>query len=415
MRNVRDAFARGADIDLGGPVPADLLAELLTGEARPRAALRLRNARITGRLDLRHAEITAPVSIVDCVFAEAPELSEARAPNLLLSGCTLPGLNARLLELRGDLRLRDCTVTGPVVLSAAQIGGDADLDGTTITVRPAETNGLALVAERIAVAGSLLARYGFTADGGVALLHARVDNQLNFMGATLRADDQVAALHLGGARAGSVWLTFAAPPQGRLQLAGLDADTLFDDPDTWPSTVDLIGCRYRMLIGRRPAPRGAPAPDQEVSVRTRLEWLRRESVGFVPQPYEQLADFYRRSGRDADARRVLLARNRRHRATLGPAGRAAGYVADALVGYGYRTWYAALWLAGLWGLGTLALRREKEPPLLALDLLLPVINLGRDDTWRPSGTTAWVSALLVISGWILTTAVVAGLTRQLSR
>jgi hypothetical protein len=411
MRNVRRAFARGTELDVGGPVPAGLLADLLTGEVRPHAALRLRNARITGRLDLHHAEITAPVSIVDCVFEEAPELSEARAPNLLLTGCTLPGLHARLLELRGDLRLRDCTIAGPVVLSAARIGGDADLDGTTISV----PDGLALVADRIAVAGSLLARHGFVAEGGVALLHARVDNQLNFMEATLRAGGQTAALHLGGARAGSVWLTFAEAPRGRMQLAGLDADTLFDDPDTWPSTVDLIGCRYRMLIGRRPAPRGVPAPDQEVDVSTRLRWLRRESVGFVPQPYEQLADFYRRSGRDADARRVLLARNRRHRATLRPAGRIAGYVADALVGYGYRTWYAALWLAGLWGLGTLALRRAKEPALLALDLLLPVINLGRDDTWRPTGATAWVSALLVLSGWILTTAVAAGLTRQLSR
>lgn len=43
------------------------------------------------------------------------------------------------------------------------------------------------------------------------------------------------------------------------------------------------------------------------------------------------------------------------------------------------------------------------------------MNLGHDNAWNPSGTTEYVAALLILAGWVLTTAVVAGLTRTLNR
>ncbi len=51
----------------------------------------------------------------------------------------------------------------------------------------------------------------------------------------------------------------------------------------------------------------------------------------------------------------------------------------------------------------------------ALDLLLPIINLGHDSTWNPTGFAQYVSYLLILAGWVLTTAVVAGLTRLFNR
>ncbi|WP_460913614.1 hypothetical protein [Plantactinospora veratri] len=248
-RRVRSAFGEGAEVDLRGtayPVRAELLVELLTGDANragSRAGLRVRSARIVGRLDLRHAEITVPVSISGCTFTDVPELTEARAVNLVLADCTLPGLRARLLELRGDLALLRCVVTGPVDLRDARVGGTVTLNGSRLADRAGSTaevfppidpgtalaagrltvtgnlharqgfvaegqvwlggaqvggnldldgatlrhpTGAALSADRLTVAGSLTARYGFTAEGAVLLIHAQIGNQLNFHHGALR-------------------------------------------------------------------------------------------------------------------------------------------------------------------------------------------------------------------------------------
>nr|MDT0658368.1 hypothetical protein [Micromonospora sp. DSM 115978] len=487
-RRVTVGFGRGEPVDLAGvaePVRAGVLIDLLTGCERPgRAALRLRNARIEGRLDLRNAEIAVPVRIADSTFTDTPCLDDARAASLLLTDCVLPGLRARLLELRGDLVLRGCAVTGPVDLRDARVGGTVNLDGARLTANGeavdetrafgrgdgvalaaarltvagnlharggftaagqvwlggasiggtadfdgatiSNPGGLSLAADRLTVGGSLTARYGFRADGNVVLIHAQVGNQLNFTNAILGSTG-FAALHLGGARVGSLWLNFAEPPAGRVRLSGVQADSIFDEPRTWPAEIDLVGCTYRLLMARLPTAPDEPSPPVEVGVRQRLGWLDRCAEGYLPQPYEQLAEFYRRNGQDPEARRVLLEKQRRRRATLRWPGRLAGYLLDGLVGYGYRSWLAGLWLILFWALGTATFvarpsqpRNPAEAPtpdaaLQALDLLLPIINLGHDGAWKPAGWSQYVAAALVIAGWVLTTAVVAGLTRLFNR
>ncbi len=84
-------------------------------------------------------------------------------------------------------------------------------------------------------------------------------------------------------------------------------------------------------------------------------------------------------------------------------------------------------MAVLWAAGTVAfshyrpvpLKADEAPewngPLYALDLLLPVINLGQDGYWRLEGVWQWAAAVLVLLGWILATTVAAGATRLLSR
>jgi hypothetical protein len=56
-----------------------------------------------------------------------------------------------------------------------------------------------------------------------------------------------------------------------------------------------------------------------------------------------------------------------------------------------------------------------SPPLFALDLLLPVIDLGQENAWRLSGTAQWTAALLSILGWVLATSVATGASRLLRR
>lgn len=56
-----------------------------------------------------------------------------------------------------------------------------------------------------------------------------------------------------------------------------------------------------------------------------------------------------------------------------------------------------------------------NPALFALDLLLPVIDLGQAGSWQLHGGWQWLSTALVLLGWVLATTVAAGATRLLRR
>ena len=56
-----------------------------------------------------------------------------------------------------------------------------------------------------------------------------------------------------------------------------------------------------------------------------------------------------------------------------------------------------------------------QPVVYALDALLPIVNFGQQQAWVPQGPALACSWLLTGAGWILTTAVVAGLTNALKR
>jgi hypothetical protein len=468
-----DGQSWGPQRTVDAEVVADLLVRFADRAAYPRSGLRLVGMKITGTLDLSYTKVTAPVVFVRCWFTQAPTLAGASAVNLALLGCWLPGLQASLLELRGDLACSRSTITGQVQMADAHIGGSLDLagaelsnpDGHALIGDRASVNGdliarggftargevslvgatvsgtvdldgaklhnqgegrSALIADRLTVGGNLLARHGFTADGEVRLIHVRVGGQLNFVEATLTHSEGF-ALHVGAGRVNDLWLVFAVPPIGQVRLSGLRAEAIFDHPETWPKQLNLVGCTYNQLHARRFIAVDERMPTVPVDAHQRLAWLDRDPDGYAPQPYEQLAAFYRSTGRDSEARRVLLEKHRRRRDTLRWPGRLAGYLLDGLIGYGYRNWLAGIWLAAFWLLGTLAFtlhppvpRSPAEgtaanPGLFALDLILPIINLGQEGTWRPTGAMQYVAAVLILTGWGLTTAFVAGLTRLVNR
>src|SRR5262249_26301061 len=148
-------------------VVADLLMRAVDRAAHPRAALRLHNATIVGRLDVRQADVAVPVLLAGSTFTEVIDLTNARTAGVVLTECVLPGLQARLLEVRGDLDLTRCTITGPVDVCDARIGGSLTIDGSTL--RGSATEDHALAAARMTVTGDLSARAGFTAHGRVWL------------------------------------------------------------------------------------------------------------------------------------------------------------------------------------------------------------------------------------------------------
>ncbi len=56
-----------------------------------------------------------------------------------------------------------------------------------------------------------------------------------------------------------------------------------------------------------------------------------------------------------------------------------------------------------------------NPSLFALDLLLPVIDLGQVGFWQLNGGWQWLAAVIIMLGWVLATTVAAGATRTLRR
>jgi hypothetical protein len=171
---------------------------------------------------------------------------------------------------------------------------------------------------------------------------------------------------------------------------------------------------------------GRLRPAVAVPVRKRIAWLRRSAHGYAPQPYECLIAAYRADGLVQEANRVALAHQVARRRRLGWPGRVAGGVLLVTAGYGYRTWLALLWLGGLAAIGAFAFSRGEPVPrtaaavpfspfLYTMDLLLPIGDFGQEVAWRFDGHLQWLAWSCVLAGWLLTSAVVAGLARTVNR
>jgi hypothetical protein len=270
---------------------------------------------------------------------------------------------------------------------------------------------VALEADNLATSQVECSR-GFTAEGTIRLHGARVDGTLSFDQAFIRDRDR--GLNANLMQAEELILAPAEPVEGMITLAYSRIGLVTGDPRTWPAHVVLNGLEYDRLRGTE-------------SLRDRLDWVARDPHGYRPQPYEQLASLYRRIGRDDQARRVLLAKQRARQATLRPPGRAWSRLLDWTVGHGYQPWRAALWFAALLAVGTTVFGLHPPAPLhrldapyfnpfsYTLDLLIPVGLFGQRDAWNPSGVEQWLGVALVAAGWVLATSLVAGVARVLNR
>ncbi|MFE6842587.1 oxidoreductase [Streptomyces sp. NPDC057686] len=257
----------------------------------------------------------------------------------------------------------------------------------------------------------------FECRGGLRLDDGRFGDAVDFYGArfTLTEGQEVSLRRI---QTPELRFVGERPERGRVVLSGAKVVKLVDTSTSWPGPggVSIEGFAYENL-----APRG------HFPLVRRLAWVEAATPEYSPEPYERLAAVLRTSGEDADAREVLLAKQRRRRATLPPALKAWGFLQDWTVAYGYRPGRAALWMAVLWAAGALLFSRHEPPPikadehphweaaLYALDLLLPVIDLGQEGQWKVEGGWQWGSAALVLLGWILATTVAAGASRLLRR
>ncbi|MEU6665069.1 membrane-associated oxidoreductase [Streptomyces sp. NPDC046727] len=422
------------------------------------ASLSLAGARITGRLDLQYATIDHPVRLRHCHFDEAPRCYAARLRELNLSESVLPGLVGHAVHVDGVVRLTRARCRGVVRLGGARISGSLYLEGAEVAAPDAEEPVLQLNQASVGadlwapglrthgqirlngavVAGSFnlndaqlgnpghaaLDAETFAVEGDMLLRHAEVRGWMGLRGARIggRLDLSYAffshpghsVLRAGSATIGELWLRKAPPMEGALNLRRAQLDVLLLEPESVPDEVLLGDLTYTSLTPHEPAER-------------RLPMLERERDGYVPHAYEQLTAAYRRVGDDHAARLVQLAKQRRHRRTLPWYGRLWGLVQDVTVGYGFRPLRAAGWLLSLLALGsvTFALHHPQplktgeappfDPVFYTLDLLLPVISFGQDSAFAPRGGYQVLAYVLVLTGWILATTVIAGVTRTVSR
>lgn len=460
-----DAYPTGTVVDLAGDpdpvVRATVISQLLLGghpgEKGFVPAVRLAGALIIGCLDVTGGEVGCELRLDRCVLVKEPKFANARTRQLRLSSCMMPGFDGGGLRADGYLSLSGSVIDGQVKLLRAQLLGGFRMNGTKITcsdgrcaffsggliveagmfARNCEVIGgmrltggrmngglfmegarlvnpgrLALDGQNLVVADAMECSQGFTADGTVKLRNAQINGTLSFSEAGKLSSPDRLALQLSHMQVTELILAPAVPIDGIVSLTYSKIGVLLDDPAVWPADLRLTGLVYESLRGG--------------GVARRVDWVSRDPSGYRPQPYEQLAAWYRRDGNEDLARRTLLHKLRARRKNQGVTTRTWSWMLDVTVGYGYRPWMAAFWLALLVTAGTFtfsqipphSIKQPGEQPSFnalayTLDLLLPLSAFGQRDAFDPAGWTQWLAYGIIAAGWILATALIAGVTRVL--
>ena len=254
-------------------------------------------------------------------------------------------LTADRLETQGGVVLDGAVVQGEARFLGARLGGDLSCDGA----RFKREGGEALTADRLETRGDVFLR-GAVVQGEARFPGARLGGTLDCDGARFEREGGKALFLQGAEVAGAFFLREGASVRGELDLSGARIEHINDDRACWPGPGDLLldRCRYGAFIGG------------PVDARSRLDWLALQDEAqfgqdFWPQPYEQLAKVFREMGHAADARAVLIRKEklqrRARRARMTPPGRALYALRDGLLAvtlrYGRAPMLAGAWLLAL--------------------------------------------------------------------
>jgi hypothetical protein len=392
---------------------AAVIRDILRGRLAPDPdphGLRLRGARITGRLDLENLTTDVSLDLKDCLLEEGVLARDARLAGVALTGCQLehpaePPLDAARLTCSalhlGEAKIIGHAGAGAVNLNSAAIGANLNCDGAQMH----NDTGPALFASSVQVGQGMFLRAGFTATGAgdlgaVRLTGARIGANLECDGASLR-NDTGAALDARSLQVGqNMFLRagFTATGTGGLgavRLIGARIGLSFEcgaslRNDTGPAldayglqvgqgmvlrerfnaigggdvAVNLtdarVGGRLYFDPGRlehRTDPHdriavdgltytGVPTP---IPAQNWLDLLRNGTYRYAAQPYQQLAAGYRALGNERQARQIVMAQRDDELTRTGTRWpeRLWGKITKVTLGYGYQPWRALLFLAAV--------------------------------------------------------------------
>jgi len=322
--------------------------------------------------------------------------------------------------------------------------------------------------------GNALSAGGLTCDGNVYLNEGQATGTVELVNASVarQLDCYGGKFGIFDARGLTVGAKFDWRPRQRpekVDLSFADVGLMLDYPGSWPikkkedkksKLAKFVEFIYRNIC--RNARESAAdyrtkldgftlrTVDKDgVPVDERIDWL--AHARYAPDIYEQLRCIYRQKGMDRDARRIAIAgqRDRRKRGGMPWPARLWNYFLDKTVGYGYEMSRPFLLLLLLGLVGTLLFYLAQAhglmeavsppqgktvnankctsdypcfyPPTYAFELFLPVVNLRQVAFWLPSGATVWGRALLawvwlaILTGWVFTAAIAAGIGRLFSQ
>lgn len=405
-------------------------------------------ARISGPLDLSYQNVPFPLTLVRCLIKDGVDISYARMRGLDLRACVTGQIVGTMAVLTGDLSLTFGKY-GQVLLYRASIDGNLDFSAARVE----STDPPAISAVESIIGGDAVFHQGFSTNGTVDFRFARVSQTLSFNHARfLGTQENGLNAERAVVQQAIYWFAIAQTPHTMLDLDDARANVLGDDQASWPAPGNLLlnGFEYNSF--------GADSPSGADS---RLQWLARQPHGYRPQPYAQLAKVFLNQGENEDAITVEIAQRvaQRREGHLRSAAWAWNAMLQATIGYGFVPLRALWWIAAFVAFGTYLFRwgymqrviapteegpyqsfmqSGTTPPhyprfnafVYSLENFLPVVDLHQGEYWRPnpahgalahmhvrddSGGYAgnlirWYLWMHILSGWILTPLLAAGLT-----
>jgi hypothetical protein len=385
-------------------IGSDLGGEEVVAEGK----IHLDNCNVGGVLNLSGARLQHPegsaLSACGAEFSRAVQLTNSFFAHgtVALGWCIAKqGIDFSYSRCTGMLNLSYATISGGIFGESAFVEGR---DGWAIILQGTS------VAKDVCLE-SVVALGGINAEG----LHTQRNFDLRNSRISVPSG---MAFNAHGISIGRDFNLESAEIDGDLRLIEATTTQLTDNRANLPGKILINGFTYTTLFPHEDA-------------KTRLQWVRRNKTNdpqIRTQPYEQLARNYRHLGDDRAARTVLCAKEHditRHNTSLWR--KPGRYFLEWLVGYGHLPGRASWWVVGAWLFGTaIFLLSPPEPTpgeaphvfnpaFYSLDVLLPAPNLGLESHFQAVGITLLVTVLLKLTGWVLSIAIGASISRTLSR
>ena len=424
--------------------------------------LQLVGARVKNELDLRHASVAFPLSLVHCRLLSPAYFVSCQIPRLDLQGSWTGPIVADGAAVSQHIYLSATRVeavtdqTDGVSLVQANIRGSLLFEGATII----SNSGSAVSADGITLGGDIFFRAGsnscglvpFQAVGEVRLIGAEIRGDLDCTGGSFRNDKGNALTAERASIKGVIILTKSKTDRssvpfkvtGGITLSGASVGGFEDEEASRPQKgrVTLDGFTYCRI--------------EPADSRSRLRWLALDSSP-ATQPYRQLAKVLQDSGDARGAKCVLIAMEKKLSA------RDWLRWLRAFIGYGYKPGRAAVLMFLLWLGGAFLAQRtfilhgivptDKEaysnvqskrevpayyPPfqpfMFSLEHTFPLVKLGQADKWQPApderpdscmilnsqcvGSARfmrWFIWAQIVLGWLLATLFVAAVSGIVQR
>jgi hypothetical protein len=367
---------------------ADIGGQLFGDSTKIAGQLWLQSANITRNLDLRGAEIAFRTTPRGDAFGRAIDATSITVGGAVL----LQGAN-----IKGEVFLADARIAGYLAF-----GGGRFINGGHWAIRAPNARVGGNLTFKIADNGYAPHGQKTVVEGGAKFDRARVEGSFAWVNLELRGPGPDGSK---GAVFSFADAVIAGPVQARglvtqqdarIDASGASCIALDDDLKAgWGvdgAELDLEGFDYARIDNK----------DEKWS--QRLKWLTR-SGRFSPQPFTHAAQVYARAGRREDARRILLAQHDRRTiaASAGPITWLLSSLFGLIAGYGLApirivralVLFLALGVAGVLTMnaqGALVTPQGAqcngavEPALYAVDVALPVIDLGQESRCGPGRT-----------------------------